>query len=326
MAHRQKVFVTRSDYPEKGIRMLREKYDVEIYPHPLHCPVEYMLEHIRGASALFCISFDKIGKEVIEAAGPQLKIIVTFSLGYEHIDVDECRRRGIVVCNSSNPVSVSVVAEFTVGLLLAVARKIAPAAGAVQRNEWSEIWSPSWYLGRGLTNATVGIVGMGRIGQAVLERILPFGVSKVFYYDLHKPIAAAEAKGAEYAPFEDLLKNSDFVIATCNLCPESAGLFDHRAFSIMRPHAVFVNTSRGGVVVQEALIDALKTNRIRGAGIDVMYPEPLPREHELASLPNIVITPHIAAAEEIAMEELGLVCARNIVEVLEGRAPLTPVY
>ncbi|GBN00292.1 Glyoxylate reductase [Araneus ventricosus] len=323
---KKKVFVTRPDFPPSGIKLLEEKFDVQYNPEPRDVSKEYLLQHIKGAEALFCISTDKITKEVLDAAGPQLKVVATISLGFEHIDVQECKKRGIQVCNAANPISVSVVAEFTIGLLLAVSRKIVKAAGAIQRGEWIESWTPDWYVGRGLTNSVVGIVGMGRIGQAVLDRILPFGVSKVCYYDIFSPISAAEEKGVHFTTLDRLLMNSDYVIVTCNLTEDNRGMFDSKAFSMMKPDAVFINTSRGGVVQQDALIEALKNKRIRAAAIDVMYPEPLPKDHELLTLPNVVVTPHIAAAEEIAMEKLSTLTAENIIAVLEERKPLTPVY
>ncbi|CAL1269083.1 unnamed protein product, partial [Larinioides sclopetarius] len=257
---------------------------------------------------------------------PQLKVVATLSIGFDHIDVDECKKRGIQVCNAANPINVSAVAEFTVGLLLAVSRNIVKAAGAIQRGEWVQPWIKNFYVGRGLVNAVVGIVGMGRIGQAVLDRILPFGVSKVYYYDVLSPVSAADEKGAHSTTFDQLLKSSDYVVVTCNLTEDNRGMFDSKAFSMMKPNAVFVNTSRGGVVQQEALIDALKNNRIRAAAIDVTTPEPLPKDHELLTLPNVVVTPHIAAAEEIVWEIKSTLTAENIIAVLEGRKPPTPVY
>ncbi|GBN00291.1 Glyoxylate reductase [Araneus ventricosus] len=323
---RKKVFVTRPDFHQSGIKLLEEKFDVQYNPEPHDVSEDYLLQHIKGADALFCIVTDKITKEVLDAAGPQLKVVATISIGFEHIDVEECKKRSIQVCNAANPISVSAVAEFTVGLLLSVSRKIIKAAGAIQRGEWIQTWSPDYYVGRGLINAVVGIVGMGRIGQAVLDRILPFEVSKVYYYDVFSPISAADEKGAYSTTFDRLLTDSDYVIVTCNLTEDNRGMFDSKAFSMMKPDAVFVNTSRGGVVQQDALIEALKNKRIRAAAIDVMTPEPLPKDHELLTLPNVVVTPHIAAAEETVWERMSTLTAENIIAVLEGRKPLTPVY
>ncbi|GFQ96981.1 hypothetical protein TNCT_71941, partial [Trichonephila clavata] len=153
--------------------------------------------------------------------------------------------------------------------------------------DWIEGFPPESCIGRGLVNATVGIVGMGRVGQAVFNRLLPFEVSRVLYHDVAEPVRKVEEKGAMKKKFEDLLQNSDYVIVTCNLTEENKGMFDKKAFSLMKQSAVFINVSRGGLVEQEDLIEALKNNQIRAAGIDVMYPEPLSKDNELLKLPNI---------------------------------------
>lgn len=219
----------------------------------------------------------------------------------------------------------AAVAEMTIGLMLAVGRKIVEASKAIQRGEWTVTWSPVFYVGRGLMSTTVGIVGMGRIGQAVLKRLLAFDVSKVLYYDVCHPITSDEDLGAKYVAFEDLLKESDYVVCTCNLTEESRGIFNSKAFSLMKTSAVFINTSRGGVVQQDALYEALKNNKIKAAGIDVMYPEPLPKDDKLTTLPNIVLLPHVAGAEETALTMLSVLAAKNIIAVLNGESPLTPV-
>ncbi|GFQ74561.1 glyoxylate reductase [Trichonephila clavata] len=241
---RKKVLVTRSDFPKTGIDLLQEKYDLIFNPKSKTCDEDYLMQYIKGVDGLFCISTDRINKDVLDAAGPQLKVIATMSLGFDHIDIEECKKRKIIVCNAVNPISVSCVAEFTIGLLLAVSRRIVESSGAIQRGEWVVPWHPDWYIGRGLTNATVGIVGMGRIGQAVFERILPFEVLKVVYYDIYTPIPKVEQKGAHFTTLENLLKISDYIIVTCNMTDENKGMFDEKAFSLMKSNAVFINTSR----------------------------------------------------------------------------------
>ncbi|GFT39599.1 hypothetical protein NPIL_560441 [Nephila pilipes] len=231
----------------------------------------------------------------------------------------------IVVCNAANPLSASCVAEFAIGLLLSISRKIVQSFDAIKSAEWVEAFPPHSCIGRGLVNASVGIVGMGRIGQAVLNRILPFEVSRVFYYDIVDPIADVDKKGAMKVKFEDLLQNSDYIILTCNLTDENKGMFDKKAFSLMKPNAILINVSRGGLIEQEDLIDALKKKQIRAAALDVTNPEPLPQDHELLKLQNIVITPHTAGIEETSLEVYSSVTAENIIAVLEGESPITPV-
>ncbi|GFQ74563.1 hypothetical protein TNCT_371281 [Trichonephila clavata] len=324
MSHK-KVFVTRSKFSETGIKKLQEKFQVHFYPESHVCPQEYLLEHVKGVHAIFCIPPDNINKDVLDAAGSQLQIVATMSLGFDHIDVEECKKRHITVCNAANLLSASCVAEFAIGLLLSVSRKIVQSFDAVRRGDWVEGFPPDSCIGRGLVNATVGIVGMGRIGQAVFNRLLPFEVSKVFYYDVAEPVRKVEEKGAMRKKFEDLLQNSDYIIVTCNLTEENKGMFNKKAFSLMKQSAVFINVSRGGLVEQRDLIEALQNNQIKAVGIDVMYPEPLPKDHELLKLPNIVVTPHTAGVEETSLEEYSSLAAENIINVLEDQSPLTPV-
>ncbi|UYV67319.1 GRHPR [Cordylochernes scorpioides] len=305
-----KIYVTRPDIPVKAIESLKKNHEVNIYDK--HSPIsrEALLAGVKGVDALYCLLTDKIDKEVLDAAGPQLKVIATMSVGYDHIDIAECKARGIKVSNTPN-VSTDSVAELTVTLLLAAGRRLLEASSAIKNGEWIYHWSPMWLCGYGLHGATVGIVGMGRIGelshkslnsqvadgpttdklccagQGVMQRVLPFGVSKVLYYDVFHPIKPAEEMGAIYTPFEELVKQADFIVAMCNLSAETHHLFNKKAFDLMKPNAVFVNTSRGGVVNQDDLHDALKAKKIHAAGLDVMDPEPLPRDNKLTTLDNI---------------------------------------
>lgn len=319
-----KVLVTRPDVPIEGINMLKEKCDVEIYDQPKPIPRDALLNLIKGKDALLCLLTDPIDKEIIEAAGPQLKAIATMSVGYEHIDTKECKERNIPVSNTPE-VSTDSVAEMTVTLMLAVGRRLIDAAGAIKNGEWVYSWSPLWLCGQGLTNATVGIVGMGRIGQGVMKRILPFGVAKVLYFDVFHPIKPAEEMGAQYVEFEELVKQCDFIVAMCNLSEQTRNLFNAKAFNLMKPNAVFINTSRGGVVNQEDLYEALKSQKIRGAGLDVMVPEPLPKDHPLTTLDNIILTPHVGSAELSVRVQMGKLAAENILAVLDGKPMVTPV-
>uniref|UniRef100_A0A1W7RAF2 Glyoxylate reductase/hydroxypyruvate reductase n=1 Tax=Hadrurus spadix TaxID=141984 RepID=A0A1W7RAF2_9SCOR len=321
---RPKVFVTRPDVPKEGIELLKEKCDVEIYDKLSPITHDALINGVKGKDALYCLLTDKVDKEVIDIAGPQLKIIATMSVGYDHIDIEECKKKSIAVTNTPD-VSTDSVAEFTVTLLLAAGRRLMDAASSIKNGEWIYSWSPVWLCGMGLLGATVGIIGMGRIGQAVMKRLLPFGVSKVLYYDVFHPIKPAEDMGAQYASVDDLLKQSDFVVAMCNLSDETREMFNAKVFGMMKPHAVFINTSRGGVVQQDDLYDALKNGKIRAAAIDVTVPEPLPKDHKLLTLPNLIVTPHVASAELTARIKMSKMAAENIINVLEGKPPVTPI-
>ncbi|CAL1284338.1 unnamed protein product [Larinioides sclopetarius] len=319
-----KVLVTRPSVPVEGIDLLKEKCEVEIYDQEKPIERDALLKMIKGKDALLCLLTDPIDKEVIETAGPQLKAIATMSVGFDHIDTKTCKEKNIPVSNTPD-VSTDSVAEMTVTLLLAAGRRLIDASKAIKNGEWVYAWSPLWLCGQGLTNATVGIVGMGRIGQGVMKRILPFGVSKVLYFDVFHPIKPAEDMGAQYVEFEELVKQSDFIVAMCNLSEQTRNLFNKKAFDLMKPTAVFVNTSRGGVVNQEDLYDALKNKKIRAAGLDVMVPEPLPKDHPLTTLENIILTPHVGSAEVSVRVQMGKLAAQNILAVLDGKPMVTPV-
>jgi len=322
---RPKVFVTRPSVPKEGINLLKKTCDVEVYSEEKPIPREALLKGVAGKDGLLCLLTDPIDKEVLDAAGPQLKVIATMSVGFEHIDVKECKKRNIAVSNTPH-VSTDSVAEFTVLLMLAVGRRLLDNATAIKNGEWVYSWSPLLFCGQGLKNATVGIVGMGRIGQAVLKRLLPFGIAKALYHDVFHPIQPAEEMGAIYTPFEELLKQSDYVVSMCNLSEETKGMFNKRAFEMMKTTAVFINTSRGEVVNQDDLYDALKNHQIKGAGIDVTVPEPLPKDHKLTTLPNIAILPHVASAEVSVRVLMAEMAANNILHVFQGKPLISSVY
>ena len=178
-------------------------------------------------------------------------------------------------------------------------------------------WTPLWMCGPTLTGSTVGIVGLGRIGAAVAERLRPFGISRILYHNRTKS-SIEEKIGAERVPFEELLQKSDFVFATCALTSDTRELFNEHAFSLMKPTSVFINTSRGGVVDQQALYNALKTNKIFAAGLDVTTPEPLPTDSPLLTLSNCVVVPHIGSATTETRSHMAELCARNIIAALKG--------
>lgn len=261
---------------------------------------------------MFCLLTDKIDSEVLDNA-PNLKVIGTMSVGYDHLSVDEIKKRNIKVGYTPD-ILTDATAELTVALLLATSRRLLEANEEARTGGW-KVWSPFWMCGPGLSGATVGMVGFGRIGQEVAKRLKPFNVKRLLY---HSRTTKQNDIGAERADLDDLLRESDFVVATCALAPETRGLFNAAAFGKMKPTAVFVNTSRGGVVDQDALVEALKNKTIWAAGLDVMTPEPLPLDNELFKLKNCVVLPHIGSASIETRKEMGVLTARNIVAALKG--------
>jgi len=317
MTSRPRVFVIRPDFAPSAIETLRQKCDVTMYEKTDEIPRGALLKRVAGQHAVLLYPPHRVDKEFLDAAGEQLKVVGTTSVGFEHIDVEECKRRKVTVGYTPD-ILTDAVAELTVTILLAAARRVLEGIQHVRGGTWGVNWTPYWLCGRGLANSTVGIVGLGRIGEGVLKRLEPFNVKR-FLYTGRSEKPNAKALGASYVSFEDLLEQSDFVIAICALTEQTKEMFNKQAFSRMKNTAVFVNTGRGGLVDQDALYEALTTGQIRAAGLDVTTPEPLPPKHPLNTLDNCVITPHIGSAEmdtRIGMIELTVA---NILAGLEGK-------
>jgi len=312
-----KVLVTRNDIPPSALQLLGEKCDLDIMPNDQPIERSQLLERISGKNGLFCMITDKVDKEVLDCAGPQFKVIGTMSVGYDHLDIKEIKERKIAVGYTPN-VLTSATAELTVALTLATTRRIFEAHEEILNGGWAKCsWSPLWMCGSGLVGATIGIVGLGRIGLAVAKRLKPFEVSRILYTG-RAPKTEGSDMGAEFVTFNELLKQSDIVIITCSLNDETRNLFDSTAFEAMKSNSVLINISRGAIVDQEALVTALKTGQIAAAGLDVMTPEPLPVDHELTKLKNCVLIPHIGSATIQTRTMMATMTARNIINALEG--------
>lgn len=313
--NRPKVYVTRR-VPEIGLQILSPHCEISQWQSDDPVPRHELLKNVSGKDALFCLLTDKIDKEVLEQAGPSLRVIGTMSVGYEHIDLEECKRRNISV-GFTPDVLTNATAELTVALLLATSRRLKEGIQAVADGSWGT-WKPLWLCGSGLDGSTVGIVGLGRIGLAVAKRLSPFGVSKFLYYGRTEKETAKDI-GAEFVSFDSLLEKSDFVLGCCSLTEDNKELFNKTAFQKMKKTAVFINTSRGGLVNQTDLYAALSTGQIAAAGLDVTSPEPLPTDNPLLTLQNCVILPHIGSATEKARSAMSEVTARNILSCLRGQ-------
>uniref|UniRef100_T1J7Q1 Glyoxylate reductase/hydroxypyruvate reductase n=1 Tax=Strigamia maritima TaxID=126957 RepID=T1J7Q1_STRMM len=311
------IFISRPDVPEAAVKMLRDSFDVALSPQVVLERKDF-LGSVAGKHGLFCFTSDTIDEELLQAAGPELKVVCTMSVGYDHIDIEACKKRGIQVGNTPD-VLTDAVAELTVALLLATSRRLIEASQEVTNGGWRRInkWSPMYMTGPQLKGSTVGVVGLGRIGFAVCQRLKPFRVNKFLYSGRSAKPYASEID-AEYVPFEDLLRNSDFVIVTCALTKETKGLFDAKAFGQMKSNAIFINISRGAVVDQDALYEALVLGKIHAAGLDVTTPEPLPEDHPLTKLKNCVILPHIASATKETRSEMAMLTAKNLITGLKG--------
>lgn len=290
---------------------LYSRCDVTTWSTASPVPRSELLKNISGITGLFCSLSDKIDKEVLDKAGAQLKVVSTFSVGYEHIDVEECKRRKIRIGYTPD-VLTDATAELTVALILATNRRLFEANKEVYNGGWKS-WAPSWMCGNGIKGSTVGVYGFGRIGQEVANRIKPFKPSRLIYNSRTKK---SDDIGAEFVGFEELVKYSDILIVCCALTAETKELFNKTVFEKMKPTSIFINTARGGVVNQNDLYEALKNKTIQSAGLDVTTPEPLPLDDPLLTLDNIVILPHIGSADINTRTEMSRITALNILAAL----------
>jgi glyoxylate reductase len=313
MMSKPNVFVTRV-IPEKGLEIVREFCEVDLWQSELPPTRDELLQHIRGLDGLLCLLTDKIDGEVMDEAGPQLKVISNHAVGFDNIDVPAATARKIPVGNTPD-VLTDATADFVFALMMAVARRLPEAERYVQDGKW-KTWGPMTLLGVDIKDATLGLVGFGRIGKAVARRALGFDM-RVIYYDPgeKKPYPDLNAAPVD---FERLLKESDFISLHTPLTPDTYHLIDSEALSKMKPNAVLVNTARGPVVDPEALYEALKAKQIFGAGLDVTDPEPLPVDSPLLRLDNVVIVPHIASASKSSRDQMSWMAAQNLIAGLKG--------
>jgi len=318
-----KVFITRA-IPENGIEMLKEHFEVEVWPEEREIPREVLLEKVRDVDALVTMLSERIDGEVFDNA-PRLRIVANYAVGYDNVDVEEATRRGIYVTNTPD-VLTNATADFAWTLLLATARRLIEADSFTRSGEWRRkgiAWHPLMFLGHDVYGKTIGIIGFGRIGQAVARRAKGFGMKILYYSRTRKPEAEEELK-AEFKPLEELLKESDFVVLAVPLTKETYHMIGERELKLMKPTAILVNIARGKVVDTEALIKALKEGWIAGAGLDVFEEEPYYNE-ELFSLKNVVLAPHIGSATFGAREGMAELVARNLIAFKNGEVPPTLV-
>jgi glyoxylate reductase len=314
------VYVTRQ-VADEAIAMLEAVADVEVWAEDRPVPREVFLQKAEEASALLTMLTERIDEELLMRA-KRLRIVANMAVGYDNIDVAAAKRHGVIVTNTPD-VLTEATADLAFALLMAAGRRVVEANRFLLAGEWTS-WSPHLMAGQNIYGATLGIVGMGRIGQAVARRVGGFGMRILYYNRSRRPEAERET-GAQYAPFDELLRESDYVVLLTPLTAETRHLMGEREFSLMKPTAVFVNVSRGGTVDEAALYRALVDKRIWAAGLDVFQEEPVPLDNPLLSLPNVVALPHIGSATYQTRMEMARLAAANIAAVLSGKEPVTPV-
>src|SRR3954470_22160422 len=322
MADRPRVFVARR-IPEAELAALVDATDARVWEDELPPPRDVLLDAARGCEGLLTLLTDRVDGELLDAAGPGLRVVSNYAVGFDNVDIGECTRRGIPVGNTPG-VLTDTTADLAWALLMAAARRIVEGADYVREGRW-KTWGPLLLLGPDVHGATLGIVGFGRIGQAVARRAGGFGMT-VLYHDVNRVDAAVEAElGATYVPLEQLLAESDFVSLHVNLTDETRHLIDRDALGAMKRTAILVNTSRGPVVDTNALVDALRAGDIAAAALDVTEPEPLPADHPLVGLSNCLVVPHIASASFATRAKMAEMAVANLLAGVRGKRLPTPV-
>ena len=313
MAH-PKLLITRA-IPEEAYSCLAPHFEIESFNKHVAIPRKRLLEKIKDKDGLFCVLTDKVDRELL-AVAPKLKAVATCSVGFDHIDIKACGERRVVVTNTPGVLTQST-ADFTWALLLASARRVVEGDTFMRAGKYKG-WDPMLLLGTDVYGKTLGIVGFGRIGQAVARRAQGFGM-RVLYFDCQRLFPQVEKEfGARYCGFDELLRQSDFVTLHTVLDATTHHLIDDRAFALMKRSAYLVNASRGPIVDEKALVRALKSGRLRGAALDVYELEPK-LAAGLNKLSNAVLAPHLASASFETRAKMGVMAAEGLIDALVHR-------
>jgi glyoxylate reductase len=311
------VYVTR-ELPERGLNIIKKHFDVEVWPEYAPPPKKVIIDKVRNVDALASLLSDKIDAEVFNAA-PKLKIVSQLAVGFDNIDVAEATKRGIYVTNTPE-VLTDTTADFAWALLMAVARRVVEADKYVRSGQWKVAWHPAMLAGRDVNGATIGVVGAGRIGYAVAKRAKGFGMNILFYDVVPRPEIERDF-GAKKVDMDTLLKESDFVSIHVPLMKETRHLINADRLKLMKKTAYLINNSRGPVVDEKALYDALKKGQIAGAGLDVFEEEPTPLDNPLLKLDSVVLAPHISSASLETRSKMAEMVAENLVTFFQGKKP-----
>jgi len=316
-----RIVVTRR-IPEPAVELLSATGDVWVSPHDRPLTTDELHEAVAGADTVVTLLHDRVDDAFLDAAGPGLRVVANVAVGYDNVDVPACARRGVVVTNTPG-VLTEATADLAFALILMATRRLGEGERLIRaQTPWS--WSMFFMLGSGIQGKTLGIVGLGKIGQATARRARAFGM-EIAYAGRRR--AHAELEGqleARFLSFEELLGAADVVSLHCPLSAETHHLIDAAALDRMKPTACLINTTRGPVVDEAALAAALRSGAIAGAGLDVFEREPEVHP-DLLDLENVVLIPHLGSATVETRTAMGVLAARNVVAVLAGEAPLTPV-
>ncbi len=309
-----KIFITRA-IPQKGLELVRQFADADVWPDDLPPLYETLLQKVKGVDGLLCLITDRIYSQLMDAAGGSLKVISQMAVGCDNIDLAAATARHIPVGHTPG-VLTETTADFAWALLMAAARRVVEGNNYARAGQW-KTWGPTLLTGPEVSGATLGIVGFGRIGQAVAKRAAGFGM-RVLYHSRARRPELEESLNVEYADFESLLRESDFITIHTPLDDSTHHLFGDSQFAKMKPTAVLINTARGPMVDPVALRRALTRGVIAAAALDVTEPEPIPPGDPLLELDNLIITPHIASASIQTRDKMAAMAAANLIAGLKG--------
>ena len=309
-----KVYITRK-LPDEIVKPIRETCEVRMWDQEKEPVPHAVLEkEIKRVDGLFCMLTEQVDHSLLKKAN-NLKVVANMAVGYNNIDIEAAKECGIVVTNTPG-VLTETTADLTFALLMATARRIPEASNYLREGNWTA-WSPMQLTGQDIYGATLGIVGMGRIGEAVAKRAIGFDMN-VVYHNRRRNQEAESRLDLQFKEFEDLLKESDFVCVMTPLTSETEDLIGGEQLEMMKRSAVLINTARGGIVNEDALYEALTNGIIWAAGLDVFKEEPVPLDHPLLRLSNVVTLPHIGSASVKTRLRMAEVAAMNLLKVLEG--------
>jgi len=312
---RPKVFITRK-IPQRGLDLIGAECDVDLWEGPLPPARDELLKRIAGCDGVLTMLSEKVDDEFFEAAGAQLKVVSQYAVGFNNIDVEAAQRRGIAIGNTPGALT-AATADLGFALLIAAARRLIEAHEYIHADKW-KTWEPLGHIGWDLEGKTVGIVGMGRIGQAFAQRCYGgWGMNVIYTSRSPKPDADAQLR-AQRVSFDELLEQSDFVSVHTDLNEETAGMFNAAAFEKMKSNAIFINTARGGIHNQADLVEALKNGTIGAAGLDVTDPEPPALDDPILHLPNCVVAPHIGSATISTRNAMAEIASDNLLNGIKG--------
>lgn len=308
-----RVFVTRT-IPEGGLRLVREACDMTLWEDDLPPPHDVLLAKAHDCDGLLSLLTDRIDGALIDSC-PKLRVVSNYAVGFDNITVPDATARGVLVGNTPG-VLTETTADFAFALLMAAARCIPEGIDYVRAGKW-QTWGPLLLLGHDIHHATLGLVGLGRIGAEMAKRAKGFDM-RVVYTDVMRREDLEASLGLEYASLDEVLAQSDFISVHTPLTTETRGLLGPAAFGKMKRTAIVINTARGPIINTDALVDALRNQVIAGAALDVTDPEPLPADHPLVQLPNCIVVPHIASASHHTRTRMAEIAAENLLAGLRG--------